>query len=178
MTRDEVVGHVRDMFARLDANKDGYLTREEIDTFGGKMAAMHGDVEKRLHDRGVFMGDRGAMFDRLDTNHDGNVTRQEFIASNPQMREQRVFVMREGGALGAPGEPGTKMRMHRMGVGMHFGGRLFDMADGNKDGRVSLAEAQAAALAHFDKADLNRDGRITPEERQQMHQLRRERRTG
>jgi hypothetical protein len=54
---------------------------------------------------------------------------------------------------------------------MHFGGRLFDMADSNKDGRVSLAEAQAVALAHFDKADLNHDGKITPEEREQAHQL-------
>ena len=48
-----------------------------------------------------------------------------------------------------------------------FGGHLFDMADANKDGRVSLAEAQAAALAHFDSADANHDGKITPDERQQ-----------
>jgi len=50
------------------------------------------------------------------------------------------------------------------------------MADTNHDGRVSLAEAEAAALAHFDKADLNHDGKITPEERQQAHALRREHR--
>jgi hypothetical protein len=60
--------------------------------------------------------------------------------------------------------------MHMHGMGMGFGGRLFEMADGNRDGRVSLAEAQAAALAHFDKADVNHDGRITPDERQQMHE--------
>jgi len=71
-----------------------------------------------------------------------------------------------------------KMHMHGMGMGMHFGGHLFDMADANKDGRVSLAEAQAAALAHFDKADLNHDGKITPEERQQAHQLHHEHRAG
>ena len=47
------------------------------------------------------------------------------------------------------------------------------MADANKDGRVSLAEAQTAALAHFDRADLNHDGKITPDERQQMRQQRR-----
>jgi hypothetical protein len=51
-----------------------------------------------------------------------------------------------------------------------FGGHMFEMADANKDGRVTLQEAQAAALQHFDKADTNRDGRITPEERMQMHQ--------
>ena len=51
-----------------------------------------------------------------------------------------------------------------------FGAHLFEMADANHDGRVSLAEAQAAALAHFDKADINHDGRITPDEQQQMRQ--------
>jgi Ca2+-binding EF-hand superfamily protein len=112
------------------------------------------------------------MFDRLDANHDGNISRQEFMAGGQQVRQERVFIMRDGSG---PSEPG--MKMHMRGMGMHgFGGHLFDMADANHDGRVSLAEAQAAALAHFDKADVNHDGRITPEERQQAHQLRRERR--
>ena len=67
------------------------------------------------------------------------------------------------------GHPGMmRMHMHMAGMG-HLGGRLFEMADANHDGRVSLAEAQAAAMAHFDKADLNHDGRITPEERAQGH---------
>jgi hypothetical protein len=170
MTRDEVVAHIRDMFARFDTNKDGYLTREELDA---RMMGMHADVEKKLADRGVLMGDRGAMFDRLDTNHDGNISRQEFVAGH-EARQERVMIMRDGAAPGAPGEPGMKMHMHGMGMG--FGGRLFDMADTNRDGRVSLAEAQATALAHFDKADLNHDGKLTPEERQQAHQSRREQR--
>jgi streptogramin lyase len=45
--------------------------------------------------------------------------------------------------------------------------RLFDLADVNKDGRVSLEEAQQAALQHFDAADLNHDGVLTPDERRQ-----------
>ncbi|MEA3066743.1 MAG: hypothetical protein QOK41_150, partial [Sphingomonadales bacterium] len=157
----------RDMFARLDTNRDGYLTREEIGAVHQKMMGMRGDVEKRLAERGMPRRDRGAMFDRLDTNHDGSISRQEYMAAQPQLHERRVMIMREGGA---PGEPGMK-GMHAHGMGMGFGGRLFDMADSNKDGRVSLAEAQAAALAHFGRADLNHDGRITPEERQQAHQL-------
>jgi hypothetical protein len=60
-----------------------------------------------------------------------------------------------------------KMRMHGMGMG----GRLLEMADANHDGRVSLQEAEAAALAHFDRADLNHDGKLTPDERRQAHQL-------
>ncbi len=51
-----------------------------------------------------------------------------------------------------------------------LGGHMFEMADGNSDGRVTLQEAQAAALRHFDMADVNRDGQITPDERKQMRQ--------
>jgi Ca2+-binding EF-hand superfamily protein len=55
-------------------------------------------------------------------------------------------------------------------MGGGFGGHMFEMADANRDGRVSLQEAQAAALQHFDMVDTNRDGRISPEERMQMRQ--------
>src|SRR5215471_12510539 len=41
MTRDEVVAHVRELFARFDTNKDGYLTREELDATRDKMMGMH-----------------------------------------------------------------------------------------------------------------------------------------
>lgn len=181
MTRADVVNHVGKLFAKFDANRDGYVTREEANSFHNKMMGgmhagmMRGDIEKRLAERGIHMGDRGAMFDRLDTNKDGNISRQEFTTAQPQMRQERVIVMRDGAGPGAPGAPGMKMRMHRMG-GAGFGGRMFEMADANKDGRVSLAEAQTAALAHFDRADTNRDGRITPDERRNVRVMRIERR--
>jgi hypothetical protein len=73
-----------------------------------------------------------------------------------------MMAMQQGGGPGM-------WRMHRAGMG--FGhGRLFEMADANKDGRVSLQEATAAAVQHFDRADLNHDGKLTPEERRQAHQ--------
>jgi Ca2+-binding EF-hand superfamily protein len=180
MTRDEVVAHVRKLFAMLDANHDNVLTRDEIDAFRNKATAMGGNFEQRFGDRGM---DRGAMFDRLDTNHDGTISRAEYMAARPEVREERVMIMRGGpdGPMGGPaalGAPGMKgMHMHGMGMGMGMGGHLFEMADANHDGRVTLQEAEAAALAHFDKADLNHDGKITPDERQQIHQtLRVERR--
>lgn len=185
MTRAEVGEHVGKLFAHLDANRDGYLIREEIQAQHRKMAAMGPDIEKRLAERGVHIGDRGAIFDKLDTNRDGNISRQEFTAGRAEVREQRVIVMRDGkgpmphGAMpGMPemqGRAGMKMRMMHMG-GMGFGGKMFDMADANHDGRVSLAEAQAAALTHFDRADLNHDGRITPDERKSVRVMRIERR--
>jgi len=178
-TRAEVSEHVAKMFAKLDTNHDGFVTREEMDALHAKMEAAMAkvdDLPKRLAENGVIMGDRGQIFDQLDTNHDGNISRQEFMAHRPQVREERVIVMRDGpqGAAGAPvppleGHPGMmRMHMHMAGMG-RLGGQLFEMADANHDGRVSLAEAQAAALAHFDKVDLNHDGKLTPEERAQGH---------
>jgi Ca2+-binding EF-hand superfamily protein len=205
MTRQEVAEHVGKLFAKIDANHDGFITKDEVEAFHQKfagmarmgqdmaehargMAEMGRAMAERYSDHGMPMPDRGAMFDRLDTNHDGNISRQEFMAGRPEVHEQRVMIMRGGpdGAAGASmppmdGHPGMNMDMHMrhmggmghmdgMGMGMAFGGRMFEMADINHDGRVSLAEAQAAALAHFDKADLNHDGKVTPDEHQQIRE--------
>jgi Ca2+-binding EF-hand superfamily protein len=178
-TRNEVVTHVRDMFARLDTNRDGFITREEADAADQKMAGdMREKFAKRLAERGTPMAPGATMasgsgFDRLDLNKDGVITRDEFNQARSTMNERRVIVMREGGP-GAPGMPdmqGMKMRMH----GMRLGGHMFETADANRDGRVSLQEMTDSALRHFDSADANHDGQLTPDERMQMRKFRIER---
>lgn len=165
MTRDDVVAHVSRMFQNLDANHDGFVTRDELDSLHERMMGMHEGMVKGIGERGMKGPDRAAAFDRLDTNHDGVISRQEFMAAKPRMEEHRMMVMRDGSMAGGPGMKG--MHMH----GANFGGHLFEMADTNRDGRVSLQEATNAALQHFDRADLNHDGKLTPQERQQAHQL-------
>ena len=176
MTRAEVDQHVRRMFARFDANHDGFITREEIASSGQNMMAMHKGMESRIAGHAMMMGDRSALFDRLDTNHDGTISREEFMANHPQVAERRVMFVRPGKAeAGKSSMSGRGMGMHMHAMG-GFGGHLFKMADANRDGRVSLQEAEAAALVHFDRADLNHDGKLTPEERQQAHKVMREHR--
>ncbi len=161
-TRDEMVAKVREHFARLDTNKDGFLTKAEAEAGRNVMKQK---IVERLGER----RDPAAAFDRLDSNTDGSISRDEFTKGH-EMRTERRIVMRDGAhrAPGAPGAGHKGMRMHRMG-GMMLGGQMFDMADANKDGRVSLQEATDAAVRHFDMADANRDGRVTPDERRQMH---------
>lgn len=164
MTRDEVAEHVRRMFTMLDANRDGFVTRDELDSMHQRMMGMHEGMAKEMAESGMKGPDRAAEFDRLDSNHDGMISRREFMAAKPRIEEHRIMVMRDGG----PGHPGMEgMRFHAASFGTH----LFEMADANHDGRVSLQEATNAALQHFDRADLNHDGKLTPEERQQAHQL-------
>ena len=55
------------------------------------------------------------------------------------------------------------MRMHGGPGG--FGSRMIVLADTNKDGKITLPEAEALALQHFDQMDSNKDGQVTPEER-------------
>jgi len=116
---------------------------------------------------------RAALFDKLDTNHDGVISRQEFMAARTELHERRTMAMREvlgPGSLGMEQMGDMQMRDQRA-MRMHggFAAHLFAMADTNHDGRVSLQEAEAAALAHFDRMDLNHDGKITPDERRQAH---------
>jgi Ca2+-binding EF-hand superfamily protein len=151
VTRDDVANRVRTMFARLDANRDGALTREEarIGAQGlrGRFAGREG---RPALDPAQRAARRGQAFDRLDRDRNGVITRDEFATVQGMRREDMgMHGQRMGG---------------RHGGGM--GGRMFAMADLDRDGRVTLREATDSALRRFDINDRNRDGRITPEERQ------------
>lgn len=160
-TRAEVQAKVTEHFAKVDANHDGSITKVEADA---AMQAFHAKFAEHAKDRRDDRRDN--VFERLDTNRDGAVSRSEWDAGAAQ-REQRI-ASRDRNGDGRPDARGSRHGgMRDMGG---FGGRMFEMADANKDGRVTLQEAQAAALQHFDMADANRDGQITPDERRQLHE--------
>ena len=151
MTRAEVTDHVRQMFAMLDTNRDGAIDQAERTAARGhmQMQMMHGPGMAKTASPAPGAApqppamDRNGAFDRIDANRDGTISRDEFArAPAPRMQMRRVMIMRGGGSL-------------------------FAAADGNGDGRVTLAEATALALRHFDTMDSNHDGRITPDERGQ-----------
>lgn len=166
MDRAEVQAMVRDHFGRLDADHDGAITTEEVAQLHGRMGD-HAMAEHMDHDGpGMTMhegpiGDPAKAFDRLDSNKDGMISRDEF-AKGRQVRIEKRIVMNGPEGAGRDGAM-RQMKIHR-GGGM-MGGRMIVMADGNHDGRITLAEAEAMALQHFDQMDSNHDGRVTPEER-------------
>jgi len=153
-TRTAVIEKVRQHFAQLDTNRDGYLTKAEAEAGRAAMKGRHGAQGARPE------RDHGAMFERMDTNRDGSISREEFDSVHQQRQAMRVD--RDG-----DGRPDGGVR-HGGGMRMGMGGRMFEQADINHDSRVSLQEATEAALKHFDMADVNRDGTLTPDERQQM----------
>ena len=164
MTLAEVQAKVAQAFQKKDANRDGALTEDEL----GRKHPMRG-ARAGTAPAGVPNGvvpvrpkmDSNAMFDRMDANRDGVISRDEF-AKGHDMRIARRVAMR--------GPDGARMKMRHPGMhGGMMGARMFGMADSNKDGRVTLGEAQATAAQHFAMADANRDGRVTADEMKAMH---------
>lgn len=145
VTRAEAQAHAAEMFAQMDANKDGKLDAA---------------------DRGAH---QAAKFAQLDSNKDGSLSREEFAAGHHDRREPGA--RREGsepmgrhhGGDGA-GEGGS----HGMGM------MMLGMADANKDSAVTQAEFTAAHLQHFDMADTNKDGSLSAAERRTMRDKMRE----
>lgn len=150
MTKAAVEAKIKTHFAKVDANADGYIVKAEAE-------AAHGKIMGDMRDR---------HFKSMDANGDGSISRAEFDARHGS-----------GAAAGGEGHEGE----HKVGMmqhGSHMGPRargmmghhMFERADADKDGRVSLAEALAKPMAHFDKVDANKDGTITPEERKAAHE--------
>lgn len=155
MTRAEVVAMVRDHFGRMDSDKDGAITTAEATQGHAKLRE---DRKTRRLERRLKR-DPNAAFDRLDTDRNGAISREEFTKAREERIERRIVVHEQ--RKDKAGEPKT-FRMHRLG-GM--GSRIIVMADSDKDGRITLAEAETMALQHFDRMDSNKDGQVTREER-------------
>jgi hypothetical protein len=159
-TRAAVAARVQARFARVDSDRDGFVTRDEA---GAR-------TEARREQRGER---REQRFERLDSNHDGMISRSEFDAP-------RAAAGDRGERRAMRGERRGKRFADRGGRGggmtARFGAWAFAAMDMNRDGRVALAEAQRAALQRFDRVDSNRDGTVSAEERQAARAARMQRR--
>ena len=159
-TRAEMVAMVRDHFGRMDADKDGAITTAEATQAHDKLREDRKAhrLERRLK------RDPNEAFDRLDADKNGAISREEFAKAREERIERRIVVREE--MKDKDGGP-RAFRMHRLG-----GSRMIVMADSDKDGRITLAEAETMALQHFDQMDSNKDGQVTREERRAARPMR------
>jgi hypothetical protein len=161
--RAQVEGRVAAMFARVDANRDGFVTQAEAQ---GARTAMRAQRQERRGER------REAAFARLDADRNGVISREEFTVPRARaegdragrgerraerMERRRARFANRGGRGMRGGMTG------RMGGGFG-GGQAFARMDADRDGRISLAEATRFRLERFDRVDTNDDGRISREE--------------
>jgi hypothetical protein len=185
--RTDVPAHVGKMFARLDTNHDGFITKAELDAVDAQRAQKAAQRAQRF--------DPDKIFARMDANHDGKITAaEEQAAHNARAQAKggqpakaqatalsglfaRADTNKDGAVTRAEFDAtGAQLKARLEQAGLHRGGlgKMFETDDVNKDGKVSVAEVQSVALQHFDRADLNHDGKLTPDERKQARQLRAE----
>jgi Ca2+-binding EF-hand superfamily protein len=155
ISRAEVTAAADARFAQLDANRDGKISASERPN---KRGANKPDMTRdQLRQKAL------ARFDRADGNKDGKIEQTERQAMRGKPGRDRPG--RGEGSIGGPGRDGPG-REGRHG-GRHGGGMgALTLADTNRDGVITRAEATAAAQTLFDRVDTNRDGRIDQAERQ------------
>ncbi len=155
-----------DLFAKLDANKDGFVSPDEVE------------------------GDRKAIFDRLlrtaDKDGDKKLSKEEFAAGLKEPDQPRP-PLGQGGGPGGRGGQFVNPRAILERLDANKDGKLskdeaqgplkerFEQADANGDGFIGADElgrmpglggppnAQQVE-AMFERADANKDGKITKDE--------------
>lgn len=147
VTRAEAQAHAAQMFARLDANRDG-----QVDAA----------------DRAAHRAERQAKrFASLDADSNGAISKAEW---DQHSADRAAKWADRGDKRAAAGEAGEGKRHGMRGPGKRGGhhgmrGGMMAKADTNGDKAISQAEFQTAALARFDASDANKDGQVTAEER-------------
>ena len=124
MTRAQVQARAETRFARMDANQDGTVDQAD---------------RQARHAR---------MFERMDTDRNGSISRAEFDAQTAKRAERqgkRTARMERGGGkramMGAARGPITQQAFVDRALSM------FDRADANRDGTVTVSERKAAREA-------------------------------
>ena len=135
LTQDEVDTTRKDLHAKHDANKDGKLSLEEFET-------LWVDFTNRRMVRG---------FQRIDVNGDAVITLEEYLEpfKNTVARRDR----NDDNVLDSSDKSGKKHR----GRGM---GRMMERFDTNEDGKLTQEEIDEKRKAAFAKHDANKDGKM------------------
>ncbi|MEZ5957202.1 MAG: hypothetical protein R3C27_08345 [Hyphomonadaceae bacterium] len=156
LTRAEFDAGRTAQFARLDADNNGELTREEMRAERGA----RGEHRGRRGHRGGPGGPGG--FEGADANGDGDITRDEFLARPIAMFER--LDANHNGVIEASERPQRPERGAQDGERRQRADRPNPDTDGN--GTFSRAEFTAMGAHMFERLDANSDGRVTQEEAQ------------
>jgi hypothetical protein len=107
ISRTEVTAGVKRLFATMDTNHDGTISRQEFDAFRARQGANEGGGD-------VFGHVGSHWFERADANGDGKVTLAE-----AQVRPLQLFDMADANHDGVASVDEQKVAMMLMKLGGH-----------------------------------------------------------
>jgi hypothetical protein len=161
LTRDAFLARHTEMFARLDADGNGVVTRDEMHA----MAEAHGDLPMRIRHPGgeggpmVFHGE-GGPGERdvviIRRGPDGETINVEGAPGEWTSEDGQRRII-----IGGPGHEGEGGERHVMVFRHGAEGGL----DSDGDGRWSFEEMVAPMREHFNQLDANGDGFVDESER-------------
>jgi Ca2+-binding EF-hand superfamily protein len=163
VTREQALARAEARFARLDANRDGSLTREEM-----RAGRQHQQAERQAR-RQAWIAQLPA--DQRARAEQRMAQRAERLAERTERRAERRARIQ---AM-SPEQRAQHRAERQTNRGANRGEHRGPFANG---GTLTLAEFRARALQRFERLDANRDGRVTvAERREQRQKLRQERRS-
>ena len=185
--REGQIEQTHQRFAALDTDKDGHVSRSELDASGERvfaqgqkaLAALDGsdsaaDMAARRFDRrrnrlGMPSSHTAEGFLELyDANGDGEVSRAEFDtvrATQFSRTDGNGDGQLDAGEYLAEYEDRLNRRIATLPSGSDKQSRVrFGALDADKDGRMTFAEYQVSGKRTFDLADRHKDGVVDPED--------------
>ena len=157
LARTELPARMQALFDRGDTNRDGFLTRVEIDKMEAALQPPKGSVQREnAKQPGGFIR-QDPLLITIDTDHNGEISPPEMEAA--PTTSKRLDSNKDGILTENELRPRRAVRSMEETIVL-----VFNNNDKDHDGKVTDSEVQPSLKNMFGRADTDRDGAVTLDE--------------